>query len=227
MAIRSLTGAALLVAMSALGTPAAAQHRLDQSFLFSVGAQGGTYSFETAAQTRSWLGSAGAHAMIQARRTGLLISIDQAWGDQEQAFLSDPTAVGGLREYRFDAIRRYSFLLTGYLTKTRLQPYLGVGAGIVQVVDPQPVGPFTNPDNRSAAQDAGRELGSSGFVSGLVGAQYQVKPVELFVQYQMVGAMASGDYQGYSGRLLVGPGHYVMAGLRVILGTAREYPTTR
>ena len=76
--IRSIPGAALVLA---LGTaPLAAQAPGNGNFQWYVGGQGGVTFFETPTQGRTGIPTFGGHTLIVAKRTGLLLSVDEAVG---------------------------------------------------------------------------------------------------------------------------------------------------
>ena len=116
----------------------------DQRFKWFFGAGGGAMFFETQAQTRSSIPTAGAHIAIVARRAGLMLGVDEAFGSKEPTAFLDPGDNFNQRPVTFDRIRRYGFTLTGYPVRGSLEPYLGVGFGINQVINPQVGGVFTS-----------------------------------------------------------------------------------
>jgi hypothetical protein len=107
--------------------------------------------------------------------------------------------------------------------KSAAQPYLGVGWGIIHVVNPQTVGGF---------HDDAVQLGSSGFGSFVGGVQFQVGRFMAFGQYQITTGASNDTVEDATGapvafgRLLEGPTHTFSGGLRFGLGSAREKPQT-
>jgi hypothetical protein len=98
-----------------------------------------------------------------------------------------------------------------------IQPYFGVGLGIMQVVNPKTDGP----------QQAAEEVGSTGFASFLGGVQFKVARFVGFGQAQITTAPAVQRSSGFGanvgiGRLVEGPTYTLSAGLRIGLGNARE-----
>ncbi|MGH7581206.1 MAG: hypothetical protein ACREM9_13585, partial [Gemmatimonadales bacterium] len=118
-------------------------------------------------------------------------------------------------------IRKYSAVLMAFPIKAAVQPYLGVGYGIMHTVSP-------TPQNLTAFQSDAEELGSTGFGTFLAGITFQVGRLMAFGQYQITtspGNSAVLDPAGNPvafGRLLQGPTHTFSGGLRFGLGGARE-----
>jgi hypothetical protein len=215
MLTRSIPVAAVALALGAL--PAAAQEPGNGNFQWYVGAQGGVMLFDTPVQDREAMPTFGGQTLIVARRTGLLLSVEEGVGDAEQSAYADAT---GVQTVTFNDIRKYSAVLMAFPIKAAAQPYLGVGYGIIHTVSPQ-VGP-------TAFQSDAEELGSSGFGTFLAGITFQVGRLMAFGQYQVTTSPGQGfvhDGQGTvvaTGRLLSGPTHTFSGGLRFGLGGARE-----
>jgi hypothetical protein len=98
-----------------------------------------------------------------------------------------------------------------------LEPYLGVGFGLLQVLNPQfpAQESFTSADEAAASADEARSHAASGFVSALAGVQFRVGRIAAFGQGQLSSAPAAGA-------LLRGTGYSMMAGLRFSLGSTRQ-----
>ena len=209
---RVLAVAALGLTLS--GTAASAQ-QWDDSFRWYVGGAGGVLGFETPSQTRAWVPTAGGQLLVVAKRTGLLVSIDQAFGSNELSGFADNTANAGVRDVQFDQIRRYTATLVGYPIRGHTQPYLGIGFGLIQVVDPKPQGFFTSPVAAATAKDQADQRSTDGFASLVAGVQFRIGQVMAFGQYQITTSAAAGH-------LLRGASHALTGGLRFSLGGARE-----
>ena len=215
MLTRSIPVAALALALGAF--PAAAQEPGNGNFQWYVGAQGGVMLFDTPVQDREAMPTFGGQTLIVARRTGLLLSVEEGVGDAEQSAYAD---ANGVQAVTFNDIRKYSAVLMAFPIKAAAQPYLGVGYGIIHTVSPR-VG-------ATAFQSDAEELGSSGFGTFLAGITFQVGRLMAFGQYQITTSPGEGfvrDAQGNvlaTGRLLTGPTHTFSGGLRVGLGGARE-----
>jgi hypothetical protein len=206
-----------LLGLGAVSATASAQGR-DNSFKWYIGAQAGVLGFETPSQTRAWVPTVGGALLIHAKRTGLLIGVDEALGSNELSGFADNSAVSsaGIREVSFSRIRKYSAVLTGYPIRGTAEPYLGLGFGLLQVLNPQPGGVFTNPVQASAAKFQADQRSTDGFMTFVAGVQFHLAGRVLgFGQYQLTSGAAGGQ-------LLRGPSHGVNGGFRFSLGGAKE-----
>jgi hypothetical protein len=202
--------------LATLAGTAAAQQRED-AFKWYLGAQGGVLGFQTPNQSRTWVPTVGGSFLVNAKRTGLLISVDEALGSDESTGYADNAAstTGGVRVIEFDRIRKYSATLTGYPVKGKTQPYFGVGFGLMQVLNPQPTGTFTSAVQASLVKDEADQRSTDGFISFVAGIQGRVGRVVAFGQYQLNSSAGAGH-------LLRGPGNAFTGGLRFLLGGAKE-----
>jgi hypothetical protein len=186
------------------------------NFQWYIGGQGGVTFFKTPQQGRSGIPTFGGHTLIVAKRTGLMLSFDEAVGDNEQSSYTDAS---GVQPVSFNDIRRYSAVLMAFPIRAAAQPYLGVGYGLIHVVNPTPTSGFQSDAN---------ELGSSGFATFVGGLQFQVGRFMAFGQYQITSSPSQKTVTDASGapvafgRLLDGPTHTFTGGLRIGLGSARE-----
>ena len=216
MLSRSIPVVALALSLGTL--PAAAQEPGNGNFQWYVGGQAGVMFFNTPTQDRTAIPSFGGQTLIVAKRTGLLLSVDQAVGTDETSSYSD---LSGTQPVTFNDIRRYSAVLMAFPIKAAAQPYLGVGYGIMHTVSP-------TPQNVTAFQSDAEALGSSGFGTLPGRHQFQVGRLMAFGQYQITtspGNSVVTDSDGNAvafGRLLTGPTHTFSGGLRFGLGGARE-----
>lgn len=215
--MRALPGmflAALLTTALTNGT--VAQQLRDDSYRWYIAPQAGILVFETPSQTRSAIPVVGAQAMILGKRGGLIASVEEAFGDDEASAFAESGATGGARSVSFDRLRKYSATLMAYPIQAQVEPYLGVGYGILHTVGTQVGGIFTDPAEAANAAGAANERGSTGFASFTGGVQARLTArAVLFGQYQITTAPASG-------KLLMGPTHTLVAGVRLGLGTAKE-----
>jgi len=228
---RGMTIGALAFVASAASL--AAQAPVQGDFQWYMGAQAGVLVFRTPAQTRGGMFTAGGHTLITARRTALLLSVDEGVGSDEQSAYID--ASGTVQNGRFNDIRKYSAVLTAFPIRSAAQPYLGIGVGIVHAVNPQPCTAvtsgcpagtsFATPADLAQAQQDARDLGSTGFATLIGGLQFKVGRLVAFGQYQLTTAQGDKTLaSGATGRLLIGSTHTFTGGLRVSLGSAREQP---
>ena len=193
-----------------------AQEPGNGNFQWYVGAHGGAMVFRTPSQTRGGMPMAGGHLMIVSRRTGLMLSVEEGFGSTEVS--SYTTGSGATQSVSFNDIRKYSAVLMGFPLRMPIQPFIGIGVGIMHVVNP-----FTGSD---AASAVATELGSTGFGTFLGGVQFKLARFMAFGQYQVTTSPsihATEDGGGVAtGSLLAGPTHTFSAGLRIGLGGARE-----
>ena len=214
--MRLVFRAALLTTL-ALGTSSAiaSAQQWDDSFKWYVGGYAGVTGFETPSQTRSFVPSVGAQLMVMARRTGLIVQVDESFGSNEKTGYTDVNATAGVREVTFKRLRKYSAILTAYPIRGKTQPYLGLGFGLMQVIGAEAGGVFTSQVQANLARGLVKDKSTSGFISGVAGLQFRLNRVVGFGQYQITSAPSSG-------KLLSGPTHSLVAGLRFSLGNARE-----
>lgn len=201
---------------TAVTSGAVAQQLRDDSYRWYIAPQAGIMVFETPSQTRSSIPAAGIQAMILGKRGGLIAAVEEAFGDDEASAFAEPGASSGARSVSFDRLRKYSATLVAYPIQARVEPYLGVGYGILHTVGTQVGGIFTDPTAAADAAEAANERGSTGFASFTGGVQARITlRAVLFGQYQITTAPASG-------KLLMGPTHTLVAGVRLGLGNAKE-----
>jgi hypothetical protein len=212
---RFIPSGILVLAAAMLVAPDLAAQLQGNMFRWYVGGQGGVMVFETPAQTRSGIPSAGGSMVITAKRTALMLSVDEAIGSDEVTSYTDPSAATGTRQVTFNDIRKYSAVLMVYPLKSPAQPFVGLGYGIMHLHNPFPAGPFATPDEAANARRVAEDLGSTGFGTFVAGLQLQAWGIQLFGMYQITTAPESG-------KLLSGPTHSFLGGLRLSLGGAKE-----
>ena len=191
------------------------------NFQWYVGGQGGVTFFKTPTQGRTGIPTFGGHTLIVAKRTGLMLSVDEAVGSERDQLLHRRQAA--CRAVTFNDIRRYSAVLMAFPIRAAAQPYLGVGYGIIHVVNPTAGQLRRLPERRERAR---APPASARFVGGL---QFQVGRFMAFGQYQITsGRVRQRDRQrrdrqrrGSAG-CSTGPTHTFTGGLRIGLGSARD-----
>ncbi|MBM4186928.1 MAG: hypothetical protein FJ206_06415 [Gemmatimonadetes bacterium] len=203
-----------LVGLALVSKPVYAQ-QWDDQFRWYIGAQAGVLGFETPSQTRAFVPTGGASLVIRAKRTGLMVSLDEAFGSEELTGYSDVNVSTGVRRVTFDRLRKYSAMLTANPLKGATQPYFGFGFGLLQVVNPKPQDVFTSPQQFTLAKRLATSKSTDGFMSVLAGVQARVNGVVIFGQYQITSSPSDGN-------LLRGPSHGITGGIRVSLGGAKE-----
>ena len=197
------------VALSALATtlvalPGTATAQRGDSFSWKLGLQGGSMIFQTQTQDSKVIPSGGAHFLIMARRGGLMAGVDEGFGSDERSGL-----------ILFNAVRRYQAVLMAFPVALPLEPYFGVGGGIMQVVSPRVDPIVTDPFEAEALLDAAGDASASAFATALAGVQGRWGRVTVFGQYQIHTAPDND-------KLLRGAMHSLHGGIRVALGSSRE-----
>ena len=216
MVIRGIPVLALALALGV--GQASAQQPGNGDFQWYIGPQAGVMVFKTSTQNSSAIPVFGGQTLIVAKRTGLMISVEEAVGSDETSSYAD---LNGTQTVTFNDIRKYSAVLMAFPIKAAAQPYLGVGFGIMHVVNPQ-VG------SAAAFQADASELGSTGFGTFLGGLQFQLGRFMAFGQYQITTGASNDTVEDNTGapvafgRLLEGPTHTFSGGIRFGLGSARE-----
>jgi hypothetical protein len=186
-----------------------------ETFKWYVGAQAGATIFETPTQTKGAIFTAGGHLLVTAKRTGLLVSVEQGFGKNESSSYEDASVTGGTRAVNFTDIRKYSFILLAFPLKSAAQPYLGLGFGYLHTRKEDPAGPFATSAERANAVATAHRLGGYGFATAVGGLQFRVDRFVLFGQYQITSSPSDGH-------LITGPTHTFTGGIRFSLGNARE-----
>jgi hypothetical protein len=186
------------------------------NYRWYIGGQGGVYNFETTSQTRGWLPTAGLNTLIIAKRTGLLLQVDEMIGSDEVGAYADDLAPLGTRTVQFNNVRRYSAVLMAFPWRAPVEPYIGIGGGITHAVNPQPLGTEgLTSEELTTVFDQTDENSSYGFATVVAGAQLRAGPVVVFGQYQ-------GSTGASRGKIFVGATHQLAAGVRISLGSSRE-----
>lgn len=189
-----------------VGLPNAAHAQRADSYTWKFGLDAGSMIFTTRSQDSKVIPSAGAHVMIMARRTGLMAGVTEGFG-------SDEETGGGL--ILFNDLRRYQAVLMAFPLQLALEPYFGVGGGLLQVVGPRVSAAVQDPTDRQLLLSAAQESSTSGFLTGLVGVQGRWKRLAVFGQYQLHSS-PSDD------KLLKGAMHSFHVGIRMGLGSAKD-----
>ena len=203
-----------------------AQQPGNGTFQWYVGGHGGIINFNTPTEGHKTEPLGGAHLLITARRTGLMLSVEQSFGsarpasytmqvfDSTGAFVSQSDI-----PVTFKYLRKYSAMLMAFPIKGPITPFFGVGVGIMHTGD-------YNPSDAIAT-----EIGSTGFGSLIGGLNFRVSRLSAFGQYQITTSprqqsASSTDPDGFRyvsfGNFYTGPTHTFTAGLRFGLGNARE-----
>ena len=202
------------VLVTLVSTSASAQNGGRNPFSWYFGAQGGVMMFETPRQESGGIPVAGANILVTAKRTALMLSVEEGFGSDELTSFVDPTAPTGSRDVTFNNIRKYSALLMAYPLRGHAQPFIGVGFGLIHLHNPQAQNTVTIAE-KAALDDSASARGSAGYGSAVAGLQLQVSGIAVYGMYQITSSPSRG-------KLLVGPTHNLTAGLRFSLGSAKE-----
>jgi hypothetical protein len=231
----SIPVAVLALCLGAAQLPA--QQPGSNKFQWYVGGQGGITSFRSPITGREFLPMGGGHILITARRTGLLLSVDQGFGSTQTTGTFweirdslDNVTSAGQEIWNFKGIRRYSAMLLAYPVRIpNIQPYLGLGVGLAHTTS-NSEGPFAGGRVENA-------LGSAGFLAALAGLEFRLGPFSAFGQWQVtskhgyhqITTVTRRDQTGKTlekrvdfGEWTVGANHTLSGGLRFSLGNARE-----
>jgi hypothetical protein len=233
MLTRSIPVAALALCLST--APLLAQEVGNSNFRWYIGGHGGVMFFGTPTGGGSEMPVAGGHFLIVAKRTGLLLSFDQGFGDDETSsydfVIVDSTQAGGgaivnsgTVNTTFSGLRKVSAVLMAFPIKNDyINPYVGVGVGLLHTTGNEP------------GDDITAALGSSGFGTLVGGLEFRLSRLTAFGQYQIttkpqvddaVVALGGAQYLIAFGRLTDRSTHTLTAGLRFDLGNAREAVNT-
>ena len=221
---RKIPLVALLCGFGAASLSAQSLHRKDD-FRWYIGGQAGVLIYKTPTQSRGGNLLVGAHTLIKARRTGLLLSAEEMVAKDQTSSFSSSASPGGTESVTFNDVRRYSATLMAFPIRSAIQPFFGIGVGLMHVVNPQPV---TN--SSSDQQAVTSRIGSTGFGTLVGGIQLNVGGLMAFGQYQITtGARTQTVTTGSglttttsSGHLIEGMTHSIVGGLRFTLGSSRE-----
>jgi hypothetical protein len=205
---RTRLAAVLALTVATTLLPLRAEAQRADSYTWKLGFEAGTMIFQTRSQDTKAIPSAGAHVLIMARQGGLIAGVDEGFGKDES------TSGGAIL---FNDLRRYQAVMMAFPFHMALEPYFGVGGGIMTVVGPRinPALGLTDPTQRADLLAAAKEASASGFLTALAGIQGRWGRVTAFAQYQLASA-PSDD------KLLRGSLHTLHGGIRVGLGSAKD-----
>jgi len=152
-----------------------AQQPGGSNFQWYIGGQGGIINFATI-EGRQTVPLGGAQLLITGRRTGLLLSVDQGFGSNEQgvytlqAVNAQDTVVGEQAvAASFTNIRKYSAMLVAFPIRGPITPFFGIGVGILHTSGNTPDDRFTKlgarASDRLSAGSTSRSAGSALSVS--------------------------------------------------------------
>jgi hypothetical protein len=191
------------------------------------GAQGGGFVYKTNTQPYYYDPIVGGHWLITARRTALYVAYEQA------VFLTDANAVifdpgstscsigsGPCRDVTFHDVRRLMFGVLAFPAQKVIEPFVGGGFALMQVLNPVVDCPGCDQGQFSQADDRAADAASKAFFWLMGGLQinYSTK-LNVFAHYLLTSAA--------SGFLIDGNTHTLQGGIRYSLGTSKEGITER
>ena len=187
-----------------LVTPQLLHAQRSDSHTWKLGVSAGSMLIQTRTQDTKVLPSFGAHFLVMSSRVGLQLGVDEGFGSDERSNLA-----------LFNDVRRYQVVAMAFPFSAPLEPYFGVGGGLLHAVGPRVDAIVQDPTDRQTLLDEYKEASASGFATLLGGLQGRWGRLTAFGQYQ-IGTAPSDD------KLLRGAHHSFHGGIRIGLGSARE-----
>lgn len=210
--MRGITIAALAVATAASAVAAQTRQGQNRDDVWYFGGQGGVHLFRTPSQTQAGIVAFGGNVMIKAKRGGLLLSVDQSFGDNETSRFLDSS---GTVDVLFDGIRRYQAVLMAFPANWNVDPYFGAGVGIMQTTGTRLATPAPDPFSDAILQAQADDAGSTAYGTLLLGMQIRANRFVIFGEGQI-------QTKPGSDKLIRGSSYALQAGLRIGLG-GRKY----
>lgn len=210
--MRGITIAALAVATAASAVAAQTRQGQNRDDVWYFGGQGGVHLFRTPSQTQAGIVAFGGNVMIKAKRGGLLLSVDQSFGDNETSRFLDSS---GTVDVLFDGIRRYQAVLMAFPANWNVDPYFGAGVGIMQTTGTRLATPAPDPFSDAILQAQADDAGSTAYGTLLLGMQIRANRFVIFGEGQI-------QTKPGSEKLIRGSSYALQAGLRIGLG-GRKY----
>ncbi len=205
----------------ALVQPATAQRAHDRSFQWYWGGQGGGFYYQTAAQPYYYDPIVGGHWLITARKTALYMAYEQAvFLTDAKAAIGDPASPGcslgtACRDVVFGDMRRIMFGLLAFPLQKRIEPFVGGGFAMMQVLNPVvDCSSCVTASEAFEAQSRAEDASSKAFFWLMGGLQISQGKMSLFGHYILTSAAQEFLIQGTT--------HSFQAGLRYSFGTAKE-----
>lgn len=184
------------------------------------GGQGGAFFYQTNVQGYGIEPIVGGHWLITANRTALYVAYEQAWFLEDgQTIISDPSSISssvgpGFRDVSFDDMRRIMFGVLAFPAQKPIEPFIGGGFALMQVLDPIVDCSACDLTELIQAQDRAEDASSKAFFWLMGGISISQGKMSLFGHYILTSAS-----QGF---LVRGNTHTFQGGLRYSLGTSKE-----
>lgn len=201
--------------------PLSAQ-KSDQAYQWYWGGQGGAFGYKTNLQTLHFDPILGGHWLITAKKTALYLSYEQAFfSTAAVAQVADANSSTGLRNASFSNVRRLMLGVIAMPVSGHIQPLVGGGFAIVQILNPtidcsgsSASTTCAGANDSSIASQAATNAASKAFAWAMAGLQLNFGRLGIFGQ-----ATATSSAQDF---MLDGPTFSLMAGLRYSLGSSKE-----
>ncbi|HTY05454.1 MAG TPA: hypothetical protein VMC86_02965 [Gemmatimonadales bacterium] len=211
----------LALAAVLLASPLAAQQS-SHSYQWYWGVQGGAFGYKTNVQSLHFDPIIGGHWLITGKRTALYLSYEQAFfSTAAVAEITDANSSTGLRNASFSNVRRLSIGVMALPIDGHIQPLIGGGFSIVQILNPSIdcSGATANAvcasaSDSSIAAQAASDQSSKAFAWAMAGVQINFGRLGLFGQ-----ATVTSSAQQF---MLDGPTFTVQGGIRYSLGSSKE-----
>jgi len=212
-----------LFALVAIGLvrPAAGQVPEDRSHRWYWGATAGGFAYKTNDQGYFIDPMIGVHWLITAKRTALYLGGDQAFLlTSARATVVDQNT-GSAHDVTFDQIRRLFIGLMAFPLQQHIEPFAGIGVGLMTIQNPTadcsgvtPTAICASPADAANAEALAQSAGSKAIGWAIGGVQINVGKLAVFGQY-MVNSAANNF-------LLSGATHTFQGGIRYSFGSAKE-----
>lgn len=214
--MRLLSRSLLAVLLLLASTGQASAQKQGDGTRWYIGPQVGIMVFKTPIQSATSAVTIGAHVHVSSHHAALTLAYDEAFRDNNQSQMLDPTAPSGVRNVTFNNVGRISANIVAVPLDSHFQPYVGVGFGILLTIKNYPdlTGLVTG-EEVAAAQEAASSAGSYGYGAAVLGVQFKAGPVMVFGEGQISSSPGIG-------KLLTGANYTLIGGIRISLGSAHE-----
>jgi len=204
-----------------VSSPLAAQQSSHQ-YQWYWGVQGGAFGYKTNVQSLHFDPMVGGHWLITGKRTALYLSYEQAFfSTNAVAQITDANSGSGLRNASFSNVRRLALGVLAMPVDGHIQPLVGGGFAIVQILSPtidcsgvDATTTCASASDSSLAAQAASDQASKAFAWAMAGIQLNFGRLGLFGQ-----ATVTSSAQQF---MLDGPSFSILGGIRYSLGSSKE-----
>jgi len=204
-----------------VSSPLAAQQS-SHAYQWYWGVQGGAFGYKTNVQSLHFDPMVGGHWLITGKRTALYLAYEQAFfSTNAVAQIADANSGSGVRNTSFSNVRRLSIGVLALPVDGHIQPLVGGGFAIVQILSPaidcsgvDATTTCASASDSSLAAQAASDQASKAFAWAMAGIQLNFGRLGLFGQ-----ATVTSSAQEF---MLDGPTFSVMGGIRYSLGSSKE-----